>query len=152
MRKPKMKTLFAAVLGLVACADSASAYSYTPFGRSNSQIGLQDVWRFYRLVSLSLPAPISQQWISQRPAWTYFSAPASSASASPGGSSVNGSGTINTLSIVPVSGSLESDGAEIPELPVIANASVADGGSTLILLAGALGTLGWFQRRGRGQV
>jgi hypothetical protein len=47
---------------------------------------------------------------------------------------------------------LESNGAGIRGLPEIGKASVADGGSTLILLAGALGTLGWFQRRGRGQV
>jgi hypothetical protein len=151
-----MKILLAAFLGILVGSQSASAYRLAPFEGTAAQFGFVDAWRMYSLIPLSFPARIVLQWASQSAPANFFVAAASPPVRSTVSPRSTGNNTVtgNIASLVLHSPNLQCAGSgnlNLSTRPVITGNAVADGGSTLILLAGALGTLGWFQRRGRVQ-
>jgi hypothetical protein len=150
-----MKTFAAAVVGLFTCVQLSSAYTVTADEGPFKKLYFKDIWGNFHEVPDSVPARVYLQWlypqiapvalaassvsIPTQLAELSYSPPAIEAVPA---SETGGSAAADTVVFRPLCE------APITPPPVIPTNGVPDGGSTLILFSGALGVLGWFQRRG----
>ncbi len=158
------KTLGSAVIGLLACALSASAIDIRILEDTDTRLDFTVEWSVLRVADSASTLGL-QHWIfatdfESSDAVAFDFGPASSGllAGSPGGFEYYFHlGTSRLYSTI-----IPQGGNDLPDFtyPVPGNdyaarfiygadisTGVPDGGSTLLLLAGALGTLGWFNRR-----
>ena len=148
-----MKTLAAALLGLLACIPSSSGFTIIVDRGPAHKVYFQDIWGMYHPVPVSVPPRVYLQWLFPHINAGVLASAAVAApnqlatvSYSPPADLVSNSSSANGVSTA------TNGSATQYQVPIISGPAihgVPDGGSTLILFSGALGILWWFQRRGR---